>query len=169
MTAMLTSVFLVALGAGWAVTARLAVVWWRRLHTDRLTGLANRDALARAFQRASRRSLAVGVLLIDLDKFKAVNDEHGHDAGNHLLRAVARQLAFAAVPGSLPVRLHGDEFAVLLPDLPPGQAGIAAVRRSLRRLGVRLAFLALTADGQPRHPLYLRPIPLNLTGPEVES
>lgn len=132
MTTILTFVLFVALAAGWAVTARLAVLWWRRLHTDRLTGLPNRDALTRAFARATRRGFAVGLLLIDLDKFKAVNDTYGHEAGNQLLRAVARQLGYACAfvgTGALPVRLHGDEFAVLLPDLPPGQGGLEAAQR----------------------------------------
>lgn len=144
MTSTLTAVLLVVLAAGWALTARMALLWWRRLHTDLLTGLANRAALLRAFRRATRRGRTVGVLLVDLDKFKAVNDEHGHDAGNHVLRRVARQLAFAAGRNALPVRLHGDEFAVLLTDLPPGQAGIDTARQ--RATGIAAAIQSVTVE-----------------------
>lgn len=141
MTTTLTCVLLVALAAGWAVTARLAVLWWRRLHTDPLTGLANRDALARAFARARRRSIAVGVLLLDLDHFKAINDIWGHDAGNLVLRHVARQLASRTClhRTALPVRLHGDEFAVLLTDLPPGAAGMRLAEQHAREIAVAIA------------------------------
>lgn len=137
MSTILTSVVLVALAAGWSVTARLAMSWWHRLHTDPLTGLANRDALTRAFRRAIRRSAAVGVLLLDLDEFKAINDRHGHDVGNHVLWHVATRLAVAAGPGALPVRLHGDEFAVLLPNLAFGQAGLDAAQH--RAAGIAAA------------------------------
>jgi diguanylate cyclase (GGDEF)-like protein len=107
--------------AGWAISARTGWQLRRLLRTDRLTGLANRDALLHAFARATRpgRCGAVGVLLLDLDGFKQVNDTYGHAVGDAVLRHVADRLADAARPwGGLPVRLHGDEFAVLLPDLP---------------------------------------------------
>lgn len=149
MSTTLTYVLLVDLAAGWVVTARLAVSWWHRLHTDTLTGLANRDALARAFRRATRRSLAVGVLLLDLDEFKAINDRHGHNVGNQVLRHVATRLALAAGPGALPVRLHGDEFAVLLPILAPGQAGLDAAQH--RAAGI-VAAIGTAAD-LPGHTL----------------
>lgn len=110
-------------------TPGLLVTSWRahrltsRLHTDPLTGLANREALVRAFTRARRRetAAAVGVLLLDLDGFKQVNDQHGHDVGNQVLRHIATQLTAVTGPGELPVRLHGDEFAVLLGRLPGGR------------------------------------------------
>lgn len=141
MTTTLTVVALFALAAGWALTARLAWLWWRRLHTDPLTGLANRDALARAFARAQRRRRAVGVLLLDLDHFKAINDIWGHAAGNLVLRHVARQLAFhiCSHRTALPVRLHGDEFAVLLIDLPPGAAGMRLAEQHAREVAVAIA------------------------------
>lgn len=148
MTTTLTAVVLLVLAAGWAVTARMAAVWWRRLHTDPLTGLPNRAALVRAFRRATRRGLAVGVLLVDLDRFKAVNDAHGHDAGNVVLRRVARQLVFAAGPGALPVRLHGDEFAVLLPSLPLGQAGQWVAEQRATGVAAAIGAVEVELSGQ---------------------
>lgn len=140
MTSIVIWVLLVALVAGWALTARLAVLWWRRLHTDPLTGLANRDALARAFRRATRHSLAVGVVLIDLDYFKAINDVWGHDAGNTVLRHVADQLGSHCrqYGSAVPVWLHGDEFAVLLTDLPLGAAGVRVAEERVRHLAVAI-------------------------------
>lgn len=94
----------------------------QRLRTDELTGLGNRAALIRAYRRLRPRSGLVGVLLLDLDGFKQVNDRHGHRTGDHLLRAVAAHLAAACLVGEVAVRLHGDEFAVLLGPTGPARA-----------------------------------------------
>lgn len=130
-----------ALVAGWAATSWQAVRLHRRLMTDPLTGLANRTALVRAFAGAKRRNGAVGVAIIDLDYFKVVNDLWGHDAGNVMLRHVAGQLAFACggYGRALPVRLHGDEFAVLLTGLPLGAAGVARAEQHVRELAVAIS------------------------------
>jgi diguanylate cyclase (GGDEF)-like protein len=108
--------------AGWATAATTAaVVLDRRLHTDELTGIGNRRALARRARR-HRRGL-VGLLMVDLDQFKAINDTHGHDFGNKVLTAVAARLADTTKPGELAVRLHGDEFALHLGRITsPAQA-----------------------------------------------
>ena len=119
---MLTDLALTVGTASWASLATAAAGFYRRrLHSDPLTGLGNRAALyARA--RRARRGL-VGLVMIDLDAFKAINDTHGHDFGNKVLATVASRLAEAARPGELPVRLHGDEFAVWLGHQPhPGAA-----------------------------------------------
>ncbi|WP_430782944.1 diguanylate cyclase domain-containing protein [Actinoplanes sp. G11-F43] len=89
----------------------------QRLHTmaftDSLTGLANR---ARFLNRLDETSGPVGVLLIDLDDFKPVNDRYGHAAGDAVLVEAARRLRASLGPGDLVARLGGDEFAVLLDD-----------------------------------------------------
>lgn len=127
--------------AGWVATAWQAVRLRRRLLTDPLTGLANREALVRAFAVAKRRGRALGVVIIDLDYFKVINDVWGHDAGNTLLRHVADQLAFTCggYGRAVPVRLHGDEFAVLLADLPLGAPGVELVERHARQLAVAIS------------------------------
>lgn len=92
----------------------------RRLHTDSLTGLTNRAGLQRAFQRNQRRARPgeiTGLLLCDLDRFKLINDRYGHRFGDSALRIIANELCRFAVGGELPIRLHGDEFAMLLPTL----------------------------------------------------
>ncbi|MEO0322367.1 MAG: diguanylate cyclase [Myxococcota bacterium] len=91
-----------------------------RAHFDQLTGLANRstfyEALRRGIRVARRTGTRVAVLFADLDGFKAVNDSYGHEAGDLLLREVARRLGGAVRDTDLAARLGGDEFAVLLPD-----------------------------------------------------
>lgn len=118
---------------GWATTACHAARLCHLLRTDPLTGLPNRDALAARLRRHQRRGAAIGLLLADLDGFKQVNDVHGHDVGNVLLREISRRMRAVAHPGELVVRLHGDEFAILLGNLPSGAAGTqsAAQRREL--------------------------------------
>ena len=89
--------------------------------TDVLTGLANRRALERtldaALARAGGRGRAVALLMLDLDGFKAVNDTHGHAAGDEALREVARRLRRSVRERDLVARLGGDEFVVVLTDL----------------------------------------------------
>jgi diguanylate cyclase (GGDEF)-like protein/PAS domain S-box-containing protein len=95
---------------------------------DPLTGLANRRALERtletALSRASARGRSVGVLMLDLDGFKGVNDRHGHAAGDQALREVARRLRRCVRERDLVARLGGDEFVVVLTDLG-GTSGAA--------------------------------------------
>lgn len=81
---------------------------------DGLTGLANRALLEQRLAELPPGD-RVSMLLIDLDGFKPVNDEHGHHAGDQVLVAVAARLAAGTPSGGLAVRLGGDEFAVLVP------------------------------------------------------
>ncbi len=97
---------------------------------DPLTGLANRnlfrDALEDVLGRAVRGGRQCALLFIDLDRFKAVNDQLGHAAGDALLREVAARLRTAAGSGATVARLGGDEFAVLLPDASQRRAEAVA-------------------------------------------
>jgi diguanylate cyclase (GGDEF)-like protein len=104
-----------------------------RASHDPLTGLANRllfaEKLAEALTpRAGRGNAAdVGVLYIDLDHFKLVNDRFGHDAGDEVLLNVAHRLRGQVRPQDTVARLGGDEFAVCAPRITPaGAAGLAA-------------------------------------------
>ena len=89
----------------------------RALH-DSLTGLPNRvlfvDRLEMTLARVERRAAQVAVLFIDLDGFKLVNDRLGHEAGDELLREVARRLSQAVRPSDSVARFGGDEFTVLV-------------------------------------------------------
>ena len=102
--------------------------------TDALTGIANRAGLQRAAAAAARTAApgeVIGLVLVDLDGFKELNDTRGHAAGDAALVAVAALLADLAPPGGCAARLGGDEFAVLTGPLPATSAR--------RRLGELLA------------------------------
>jgi diguanylate cyclase (GGDEF)-like protein len=105
---------------------------------DTLTGLPNRIAL---YERVGRVTGSVrtygglaGLLLIDLDRFKEVNDTLGHDHGDRLLQDVAERLRAALRRGDTLARLGGDEFAVLLQDLPDRAAAVELAARLLGAL-----------------------------------
>lgn len=93
----------------------------RLAHFDALTGLPNRvllaDRLHQAMVQAQRRSQTLAVAYIDLDGFKAVNDQQGHQAGDQLLTIVASRMKQALREGDTLARLGGDEFAAVLIDL----------------------------------------------------
>ena len=87
---------------------------------DQLTGMANRrlfkDHLERTIKKADRRQNAVAVLLLDLDRFKIINDTYGHEMGDRLLQAVAERIKYCVRGGDLIARLGGDEFAAVIDD-----------------------------------------------------
>jgi len=101
---------------------------------DSLTGIPNRqylrEQLEHATTRAIRRRQQMGLLFLDLDRFKAVNDTLGHQFGDELLRDVVQRLKSSIRPGDLLARLGGDEFAVLLEDVV-GPLEIEAIAREI--------------------------------------
>jgi len=110
-------------------------------YQDSLTRLPNRtrlaDVLTSVLDRAQHTGTATALLSIDLDNFKQVNDTHGHSAGDLLLRDVATRLRTAARADDLLARQGGDEFLLLLTDLPPHQAARIA-GRTAQQLGAAL-------------------------------
>jgi diguanylate cyclase (GGDEF)-like protein len=103
----------------------------RKALYDSLTQLANRSLFHNRLEHAlSTRRPGVCVLLLDIDEFKAINDSHGHHAGDELLRAVADRLRGCLREGDTAARLGGDEFALLL-DRAGGEADAITVAKRL--------------------------------------
>ena len=110
----------------------------RRAHYDDLTGLTNRagfhELVDKALRRAGRTQRMSGLLFIDLDGLKAVNDTRGHQAGDEVLRAVGIRLRRTVRAIDTAARLGGDEFAVLLDGVQDEDEAAAAAERILRTL-----------------------------------
>ena len=126
----------------------------QRAATDGKTGLLNAAAwheqAERALLRAQRQGGAAGVLILDLDHFKTVNDTYGHLAGDEVLLAVAEGLRSEVREGDVVGRFGGEEFVVLLRDLELSGAGrrqLAAVAERIRECIAQLAVVVHTPDG----------------------
>jgi diguanylate cyclase (GGDEF)-like protein len=117
----------------------------RLVTVDSLTGLRNRrwldDAFARQLSRATRANQPLSLLMIDIDRFKQVNDTYGHHAGDAVLRRVAHTLATGLRPQDSLARYGGEEFTVVLPGLGRQQAFQVAER-------LRLAIQASDGDSK---------------------
>jgi diguanylate cyclase (GGDEF)-like protein len=113
----------------------------RRLHTelvhnamqDPLTGLPNRrageEAIEEAIKDAKRRNESVAVLWVDINRFKRVNDQYGHDTGNHVLRTIAERLRRNPLSTGTVARMGEDEFLVLVPGTQDSLDSVEMARR----------------------------------------
>ena len=124
--------------------------------TDELTGLANlrvwNRVLDTGLARAGRSAEPLAIALLDLDRFKAINDTHGHAAGDALLRELASALEAELRPGDVLARIGGDEFGLLLPGCS-SQTAAATVERLARAAPAPHTFSAGVAewDGAETH------------------
>lgn len=100
--------------------------------TDPLTGCHNRRSFGERglaeLLRARRDNREISILMIDIDKFKAVNDTHGHNGGDIALKNLAKYMALVVRPTDIVGRLGGEEFAIILPDADQAKAAIVAER-----------------------------------------
>lgn len=113
----------------------------RALH-DPLTGLANRtlffDRLHQAMEQARRDRRQVALVMLDLDNFKSVNDRHGHQAGDDVLRKVGARLSRGLRGTDTVARIGGDEFAWVLPGVSGRQAAMIMLVKLLRAVPARI-------------------------------
>jgi diguanylate cyclase (GGDEF)-like protein len=145
-----------ALGLGALVVLGALIAIWhqRRLvrriarmaETDALTGMLNRRHVLemgqRMMQRCRRDGRPCAMLMLDVDRFKEINDRHGHLAGDKALRAIALALGSCLRPGDQIGRYGGEEFAMILPGADAQEAGVVAER-------LRNAVAQLPADWAP--------------------
>ena len=139
----------------------------RQAHTDSLTGLANRreltTRLADELERAGRNGTSLSFVICDIDDFKAINDGHGHQAGDEVIRAVGSVLSSSVRESDLPVRFGGEEFVIVLPGARLANARQAAdtMRRAIAELEIGEQWggaLRVTASfGVAEFPTYATP------------
>jgi diguanylate cyclase (GGDEF)-like protein len=130
---------------------------------DPLTGLYNRryleETLRRELARAGRDGHPLSILMGDIDSFKRLNDTYGHQAGDEVLRALGRVLQRHARSSDIPCRYGGEEFVLVLPDMPPEAARERAelLRRDFADVHIAsggaelVATLSIGVSDYPRH------------------
>jgi diguanylate cyclase (GGDEF)-like protein len=110
---------------------------WRALH-DQLTGLPNRrlfeDRLDQAIEHSRRNGTRTALIMIDLNGFKNINDQEGHDTGDRLLEHIANNLRHAVRSPDTLARLGGDEFIIITSDLPRDTPASHIVETSTERV-----------------------------------
>jgi diguanylate cyclase (GGDEF)-like protein len=132
--------FLAAMIFGFFLTMALAVMMFRekqlelrdQARTDPLTGMRNRQSMDQIAEReimlADRTGQSLSMILFDIDHFKRINDDHGHQVGDQVLRSVAACIGRAIRSGDTAFRFGGEEFLVLLPGADADQAAQVAER-----------------------------------------
>lgn len=152
------------LGAGiltslilFVLTVSLVSAWNRAHHLsmrDPLTGLYNRryleETMGRELPRARRMGESVGVIVLDIDHFKRLNDTYGHDAGDMVLERTGELLRAATRNSDIACRFGGEEFAVILPG-----ATLMVARNRAEAIRASLEALQIDFDGKPIGPLTL--------------
>lgn len=105
---------------------------------DPITGLPNRtlfvERLSQALKQASRKQCLAALLFLDLDNFKQINDMLGHDSGDRLLREAAQRLLRCVRENDSVIRVGGDEFAIVLPEIPRPQVAASVARKIIAAL-----------------------------------
>jgi diguanylate cyclase (GGDEF)-like protein len=120
----------------------------RLARIDVLTGIANRrqfeERLAMALARSKRQQIPLMLLAFDIDKFKSINDTHGHAVGDAVIVEFARRISSCVREGDLPARIGGDEFLVLIEDATQPEVGMVIAEKILERMRQPMQIGALT-------------------------
>ncbi len=121
---------------------------------DPLTGLFNRrfmeESLARELNRAARNRQSVGMIMMDVDHFKRINDRFGHETGDAVLRAIGHLLQSSSRGSDIPCRYGGEEFLLILPE-----ASLAVTRQRAEQLQDRLRQLDFGLESEKPGPVTL--------------
>ncbi len=128
-----------------------------KAETDALTGLANRQTLDERGQEIFRNAMSegkpLGLILVDIDRFKVTNDRHGHEHGDGILRSVSAIIAENLRGNDFPARYGGDEFVVLLSG-----ANVQEAFSIAERIRLRVAYAAPDEKGVAPHGQHRRPL-----------
>ncbi|OAJ95087.1 GGDEF domain-containing protein [Vibrio bivalvicida] len=126
----MTMIIFIGFAITWMLTGRLVATIYDSSLKDELTRLYNRRALEefapKEVARAQRFEHPLSVLLIDIDKFKKINDMYGHQAGDHVLKTIGRILRIETRKNDFSFRYGGEEFLIILPETSLKQAQIVA-------------------------------------------
>ncbi len=120
----------------YALNAANEAMLQKKAETDALTGLVNRGAFNQLTQARKKSREPMALLLVDVDRFKSVNDGYGHHVGDQVLQRVARLLAHSFRSGDVPARIGGDEFAVLLSGVVYDQR--ETIRKKIEKINAAL-------------------------------
>jgi diguanylate cyclase (GGDEF)-like protein len=124
--------------------AGLVAAQRRAADTDGLTGVSNRrhfeETLAAECRRAARAGYGIGLLMIDIDHFKRINDTYGHPSGDRVLRELAQRLSTGKRAGAMLARYGGEEFVALVPHVADGELPLLAerTRRTISELPIEV-------------------------------
>ena len=135
----------------------------RVAHYDLLTGLPNRvllaDRMHQAMAQSNRRGHPLAVACMDLDNFRQINELHGHEAGDELLRALTARVTGVLREGDTLARLGGDEFALMLPDLDGAEDSDMVLERVIAQIvqPVQVGNLTLTVSASLGVTVYPQP------------
>ncbi|GIM90117.1 GGDEF domain-containing protein [Paractinoplanes toevensis] len=147
----LSAALLAVLGVNIRLHVQLRRSRYQATH-DSTTGLANRHAVTTYLRKALRQGRSIGLVLIDLDRFKAINDIYGHEHGNDVLAEIANRLDTLTRPVLFAARLSGDEFALVVDGGTEHSAAAAhAALRVITRAPVRTSNRAITVTASVGH------------------
>ena len=161
LTAGLGVLYVVLAAISWSSSRRLRREAAQSAHAalhDSLTGLPNRELFHQRLEQATKRPDPCAVVLVDLDRFKEINDTIGHQAGDQVLREVGARLTSMLRAGDTVARLGGDEFGLLLPDVEDAAAARELVQRVAEAMEADLVVVGVPLTVEASFGIALHPV-----------